>query len=94
MDELDVIESLPLDEFDPGARIDRMSDGSLQLRFDAMPPSWATRATPFDTFQTDLSRAIERSVEGLDRELFAVRDPGADTVERIRAFLVSLRPSG
>lgn len=87
----EVVESIDLPEIDGGTRIDRMDDGSLQLRMDMMPPEWARPGQFFDGFQDDLAAAIGAPVEGLDRELFRIDRPRADTVEAIRHFLHELK---
>ena len=90
-DEPESVESIRLPEIDGGTRIDRMDDGSLRLRMDMMPPAWAREGDSFDSFQSDLERSLGSPVEGLDKELFAVRSPGPDAIEAIRRFLRELR---
>ncbi len=90
-DEVESVEQLRLPEIDGGTWIDRMSDGSLQLRMDLMPPAWARPGQSFDSFQQDLERALGVPVEGLDRELFKVARPRPDTIDAIRRFLAALR---
>lgn len=88
-EEVESVERICLPEVDGGTWIDRMSDGSLKLRLDSFPPAWARG--PFDSFQSDLERALGVPVAGLDRELFAIRRPRPDTVDAIRRFLAALR---
>lgn len=90
-DEVEAVETLRLPEVDGGTRIDRMSDGSLRLRMDLMPPAWARPGQAFDSFQDDLQRALGVPVQGLDRELFAIPRPRPDSVDAIRRFLAALR---
>lgn len=90
-DEIDVAEELRLDVFDIGTCIRIMTDGSLQLRLGLMPPSWRHRDGAFDVFQAELAEVLGVSVLGLDKELFAIREPKPDTVERLRTHLLALR---
>lgn len=91
-EEVEAIEDIRVDSFEPGTRVSRMSDGSVQLRLGLMPPAWARH--PFDSFQDELARAIGVEVTGLDKELFQVRAPRADTADRIVSFLEALRLRG
>lgn len=90
-EDVDCIAEVKLDAFQGGTRIESWSDGSLRLRLPLMPPSWATREDGFDSFQQRLQEVIGTKVDGLDKELFLVRAPHANTVERISAFLLELR---
>ena len=87
--EVEAIEDVSVDSFEPGTLVSRMSDGSVQLRLSLMPPAWARH--PFDSFRDDLARALGVEVTGLDKELFQVRAPRADTADRIVSFLEALR---
>ena len=87
MEEDDCIEEITLDDFDYGTRIEIMADGSLRLRFAMMPPSWATREDGFDAIVELLQSATGLVVEGLDKELFVVPQPHADTERQVRALL-------
>lgn len=90
-DELEAIEDQCVDEFDPGTRISRMNDGSVQLRVPLMPPSWPHDGGPFDCFVDHLTNALGVTVEGWDKELFSIPEPAADTVARLKEHLLALR---
>jgi hypothetical protein len=85
------IETITLEGFDPEGEpeIRIMDNGSLELVFNFMPPSWAEEnPEAFDDFDAQLSEALDLEVLWEDRELFLIEEPGEDTVERIRQFLV------
>jgi hypothetical protein len=88
------VEVIPLLGFDaegePEIRV--MSDGSLYVAFNFMPPSWAEdNPEPFADFDQQLTKALDLPVEWDDRELFRIERPRADTVERIRRFIETYR---
>jgi hypothetical protein len=69
-----------------------MSDGSLSVVFNFMPPSFAEdNEDEFADFDKQLEKAIGVPVLHEDREVFLVRKPANDTAERIRAFLEGYR---
>jgi hypothetical protein len=69
-----------------------MEDGSLSVMFNFMPPTWAEDdPDSFDDFDQQLATAIEVEVEWEDREVFRIETPLADTIERIRTFLINYR---
>ncbi len=75
-------------EGEPQVRI--LSDGSLRVVFEFMPPSWAEDApNRFNDFDRQLADAVEVPVVWEDREVFLIVQPAPDTVERIRRFLES-----
>lgn len=55
----DVRETHPLDEFDEGTLLLVMNDGSLQVQFGLMPPSWSDDEAAFESFEEKLSEALE-----------------------------------
>ncbi len=84
------VEVISLTGFDPDGEpvIRRMTDGSLYIVFEFMPPSWGEDAPErFDDFDQQLARAIGVTVDWEDREFFWVKQPAPDTVERVQAFL-------
>lgn len=91
MSDDDVCETHELDAFDVGTLLLVMSDGSLQVRFGAMPPSWSDDEAAFESFTEKLSEALDLEVEGLDKELFSIAAPRPDTLARLRTFLLELR---
>jgi hypothetical protein len=83
-------EVITLEGFDPEGEpeIRVMDNGSLELVFNFMPPSWAEENPEvFDDFDVQLSEALDLEVLWEDRELFVIEEPAEDTVERIRQFL-------
>jgi hypothetical protein len=87
----DVRETHELDAFDAGTLLLVMNDGSLQVKFAAMPPSWSDDEAAFESFEEKLSDALDLEVEGLDKELFSIASPRPDTLARLRSFLLDLR---
>jgi hypothetical protein len=90
----DPINVVSLTGFDPEGEpeIREMSDGSMYLVFNFMPPSWAEDdPDPFDDFDKQLSKAIGLPVEWEDREFFRIVRPAADTVQRIKRFLAAYK---
>jgi hypothetical protein len=88
MDE--AIETITLEEFDPEGEpeIRIMENGSLELMFNFMPPTWAEEnPEAFDDFDMQLSEALDLEVLWEDRELFLIEETAEDTVERIKQFL-------
>jgi len=89
-----VVEVIPITGFDPDGEpeIRRLADGSVAVVFNFMPPTWS-EDTPerFDDFDRQLAAAAGVPVEWQDREVFRIAKPGADTIERVRAFLGSYR---
>ena len=86
------VEVIPLAGFDPAGepQVRVMADGSLDVVFSLMPPSWAEGAPErFDDFDRQLAAAVGVPVAWDDRELFRVPRPAADTVARVRAFLAA-----
>jgi hypothetical protein len=88
------IETITLEGFDsegePEIRI--MDNGSLELVFNFMPPTWAEEnPEAFDDFDVQLSEALDLEVLWEDRELFLIEEPAEDTVERIKQFLEHYR---
>jgi hypothetical protein len=88
------VEVITLEGFDsegePEIRI--MDNGSLELVFNFMPPTWAEENPEvFDDFDVQLSEALDLEVLWEDRELFLIEEPGEDTVERIKQFLEHYR---
>jgi hypothetical protein len=92
----EIKQEIPLSGFDPeGEPVIRvMSDGSLRVAFNFMPPSFAPDADEmgaFADFDKQLEQAAGVPVEWEDRELFLIRRPGHDTLERIRRFVEGYR---
>ena len=85
-------EIITLEGFDPEGEpeIRIMENGSLELVFNFMPPTWAEdNPAAFDDFDVQLSEALDLEVLWEDREFFWIEEPAEDTVERIRRFLAA-----
>ena len=86
--------------FDPDGEpvIRSMSDGSLQIHFDAMPPYFAEDAgieADFDNFRAKIEAAAGCVVLQDDRELFIIKSPNADTAETLKQWLETYpKPNG
>ena len=88
----EAIEIITLEGFDPEGEpeIRIMENGSLELVFNFMPPTWAEdNPAAFDDFDVQLSEALDLEVLWEDREFFWIEEPAEDTVERIRRFLAA-----
>lgn len=82
--------------FDPEGEpeIREMSDGSLMVMFNFMPPSYAEdEEAKYADFEKQLEQAVGVRVFRDDRELFLIREPRSDTAEKLQAFLESYRRS-
>jgi|SRR5262249_25221451 hypothetical protein len=91
-----VREEIKLTGFDPkGEQVIRiMADGSLQIVFGFMPPSWVPdeqEMGPFADFDKQMQRVIRVGVVWDDREFFVIPQPRPDTAELIRRFIESYR---
>lgn len=88
----EVKRTIPINGFDPQGEpeIREMSDGSLQLWFNFMPPSFAPDDDKrWASFDKDLARELGVAVVQDDREVFLIRAPRADTIERLKRYLAS-----
>lgn len=86
----EVIKTIPVSGFDPEGEpeIRQMSDGSLHVVFNFMPPSFAEDdESKFVDFDKQLEKAIGVPVLWDDREVFVIRKPARDTVGKIVRFL-------
>lgn len=89
-----VVSEIKVSGFDPDGEpvIQKMSDGSLQIQFEAMPPFFAEDAgteEDFEDFPARLEEAAGVGVTQDDRELFIVASPEPNTAERIKTWLES-----
>lgn len=88
------VKIITLEGFDPEGEpeIRIMGNGSLELVFNFMPPTWAEEnPEAFDDFDVQLSEALDLEVLWEDREFFLIAEPKEDTVARIREFLEHYR---
>lgn len=89
-----VVESISVSGFDPDGEpeIRVMSDGTLIVVFNFMPPSFAEGdEVKFADFDKQLERAGGGPVLWEDREVFLIRSPQKDTSEKVKAFLEGYR---
>ena len=96
MAEPTIVETHVVTGFDPdGApEIRAMSDGSLVIVFNFMPPSFAEEDEDrFATLEKEIEKAIGVPVFREDREVFLIRKPGKETVEKLRKFLENFKKS-
>ncbi len=98
----ELIETIPLSGFDPAGEpeIRRFADGTLQVVFGFMPPSfvkdeggWVDLGRYWKLDQ-EMARAIGTEVVWEDREYFRIDRPGPDTVQRLRDFLAGYHADG
>lgn len=86
--------------FDPDGEpvIRWMSDGSIQIHFEAMPPFFAEEdgvEADFDDFRVKIEAAAGCPVVQDDRELFILRSPNTDTAAKIKLWLETYpKPDG
>jgi hypothetical protein len=89
-----ILREIPVAGFDPDGEpeIRVMSDGTLLIVFNFMPPSFAENdEEEFSDFDKQLEKAIGVPVQWEDREFFSIRSPNNDTAERARGFLERYR---
>jgi len=95
--EVKVVKTFAVAGFDPEGEpeIRVMSNGSLLVVFDLMPPSYIDPGEsdlgPFKGFDKEMERAIGVPVVWEDRELLLIRKPRADTAEKVKEFLERYR---
>lgn len=94
MNQATVVKTIAVRGFDPGGEpeIREMSDGTLVLIFNFMPPSYAEdEEVEYADFDEQIERAVEVPVRRDDRELFVIPKPRKDTVEKLKSFLEAYR---
>jgi hypothetical protein len=94
----EVLRMVRLTGFDPGGEpsIREMSDGSLEVSFEFMPPSDAERAGhpglgEFAAFDREMAAAAGVPVVWEDREFFRIEHAPPGTLERVQAFVEGYR---
>ena len=96
MSQVTVVKTIAVSGFDPEGEpeIREMSDGTLTVIFNFMPPSYAEdEEAKYADFEKQLERAAGVPVNRDDRELFLIRNPQSDTSEKLKAFLEGYRKS-
>jgi hypothetical protein len=86
--------AVPLSGFDLGnePEIRIFPEGHLMVVFEFMPPiAWEMDGSDEDAFAAEMSADIGVEVAEEDRGLFLVTHPAADTVERLREFVLNYR---
>ena len=94
MNQANVVKTIAVRGFDPDGEpeIREMSDGTIVLIFNFMPPSYAEdEEVEYADFDEQLERAIGVPVRRDDRELFVIPKPRKDTVEKLKSFLETYR---
>lgn len=97
--EVKVVKTIAVAGFDPEGEpeIHVMSNGSLLVVFDLMPPSYIDPGDSdlgaFKGFDKEMERAIGVPVIWEDREVLLIRKPRADTAEKVKGFLERYRKS-
>ena len=92
--QLTILKRISVSGFDPEGEpeIRVMSDGTLFVVFNFMPPSFAeNEEARFADFDKQLEKALGLPVHWEDREFFLIRSPSNDTAEKARAFLEGYR---
>lgn len=94
MSQATVVKTTAISGFDPDGEpeIREMSDGTLMVLFNFMPPSYAEDdESKYADFEKQIEEAIGVPVFREDRERFLIRDPQSDTAEKLKAFLEGYR---
>jgi hypothetical protein len=94
----EVLQTVRITGFDPGGEpsIRVMSDGSLEVSFEFMPPSDVERIGhpglgEFEAFDSEMAAAAGVPVVWEDREFFRIEDAPPGTLERVQAFIEGYR---
>ena len=96
MSEATAAKTIAVSGFDPEGEpeIKEMSDGTLMVVFNFMPPSYAEdQEAKYADFEKELERAVGVPVQRDDREVFLIQAPRSDTVEKLKSFLEGYRKS-
>lgn len=96
MKQATVVRTIAVRGFDPAGEPEMrdMSDGSLVLVFNFMPPSYAEdEELEYADFDEQLEKAIGVRVRRDDRELFTIQQPQKDTAAKLMSFLQAYRAS-
>jgi hypothetical protein len=87
-----LIEEIEVTGFDPDGEpvIQRWSDGSIVILFNAMPPFFAEDGgteDEFENFETTIGFVLGVEVLRDDREVFVIQTPRGDTIAKAKAWL-------
>lgn len=94
-----VVETVTIQGFENAATNDpeirRLSDGSVLVVFNCMPPCFEpnveeiyTSLGPYEGFGRQMQAAVGVEVSWEDREFFLLRAPKPDTIAKLREFIV------
>ena len=88
----ELVNTIELSGFDPDGEpeIRMMSDGSAELCFNFMPPSFVEddeAEAAYEDFDQQIQAAIGVPVVWEDREVFIIAKPAADTIARLTSFI-------
>ncbi len=91
-----LVETIPLSGFDAAREpeVRRFADGTLQVVFGFMPPSFVPDEGWVDLgryrrLDEEMAQALGVAVVWEDREFFRIDHPRDDTIDRLRRFLAS-----
>ena len=94
----EVVRTVRVGGFDPESQpsIREMSDGSVEVWFEFMPPSDVERQDTaglgeFAAFDREMAAAVGVPVVWEDREFFLIESAPPGTLERVQAFLEGYR---
>ncbi|NHZ96153.1 hypothetical protein [Massilia sp. CCM 8734] len=92
----ELVNTIELSGFDPDGEpeIRMMSDGSAELWFNFMPPSFVEDPDAYGDFDRQLEAAIGVPVIWEDREVFLIAEPASDTIARLTDFIQNFRHDG
>lgn len=94
MSQSTVVKTTTVSGFDPEGEpeIREMSDGSLMVVFNFMPPSYAEEEeAKYADFEKQLEQVIGVPVQREDREVFLIQKPQRGTTEKLKTFLEGYR---
>ncbi len=91
-----IVEEIRISGFDPEGEpvVKKWSDGTIWLHFEAMPPFFAEaqgKETEFENFEQQMEKALKVPVTRLDREIFVIKEPSADTAEKAKKWLENFK---
>lgn len=92
----ELVNTIELSGFDPDGEpeIRMMSDGSAELWFNFMPPSFAEDPDAYEDFDQQIEAAIGVPVSWEDREMFRIEEPAADTIAKLTNFIQNYKHPG
>jgi len=96
-----LVETIPLAGFDAAREpeVRRFADGSLQVVFGFMPPSFVpdegwVELGRYRKLDQEMAQALGVTVVWEERQFFRIQHPRDDTIDRLRRFLASYHAGG